>query len=373
MTAIFPFSLPAATAFYVVVLLVTLALHVVFMNYVLGGAIYLLWAQFARPRSAPTDRAVVAPDDPASGVDPVAQKLAEWMPFAISAAITAGVAPLLFVQILYQREFYTANLLLFHRWMVMVPVLIVGFYLAYVMRSPRFPSRSAAARLAVAAAMVACFLFAAWSWAENHLLSLARDEWAQHYEAGRMFYAAKGLAARVGVWVCSAMPTMSLLVAWQMRSSRPELAARANRGLARFALAGIAATVVCAAIYTAGSQSAARATLSTWPNVCYPVLMFASTAVLAVAWSGALLRAGTLGNGAIAMLTASQGVYVLAACATRELLRVSQIDMNALAARHANAATVGGFTVFLAFAVINAVAVAVCIRTVARSRPANAT
>ena len=47
--------------------------------------------------------------------DPLAAPLRDWLPFVLSAAITAGIAPLLFVQILYQRAFYTANLLLFNR------------------------------------------------------------------------------------------------------------------------------------------------------------------------------------------------------------------------------------------------------------------
>lgn len=365
----FPFSLPAPTAFYLVVLLVTLALHVVFMNYVLGGAIYLFWAQLSGSRARSVDQAGTLPNDAQCPVDPVAQKLGEWMPFAISAAITAGVAPLLFIQILYQREFYTANLLLFHRWMAMVPVLIVGFYLAYMMRSARFASRSPATRIAVGAAAVACFLFAAWSWAENHLLSIAQDAWPGHYEAGRMFYAAKGLAARVGVWVFSAMPTTALLVAWQMRASRANSIRSAERRLARFALTGIAFSVVCAGIYTASLAPAARASLAAWPNVIYPVLMFASLGVLAAFWAG-ILRSRAHGNGTIALLSAGQAIYVLAACATRELARVSQIDMSTLLARHANAASVGGFTVFVAFALINAVVVAACIRTVARSRSA---
>ena len=68
-----------------------------------------------------------------------------------SAAITAGVAPLLFLQILYQREFYTANLLLFNRWMAILPVLIVGFYSLYLIKGDwlwqqRWPLRAVVCR-----------------------------------------------------------------------------------------------------------------------------------------------------------------------------------------------------------------------------------
>src|SRR5262245_22520401 len=119
MDTVFPFGFPRATAFYLTLYVATLVIHVVFMNYVLAGSAYLAWFTLAHRR-----------DDLAQDArDPLAFPLRDWMPFLLSAAITAGIAPLLFLQILYQRPFYTANLLLFNRWMAILPVLIVAFYL----------------------------------------------------------------------------------------------------------------------------------------------------------------------------------------------------------------------------------------------------
>ncbi|MDI9404846.1 MAG: hypothetical protein QM516_13335, partial [Limnohabitans sp.] len=96
-------ALPTSVIVYITLLIATYALHVIFMQYTIGGALWTLWAAM-RGRFSPT-----ATRDAASLV------VRDWLPSAISGAITAGIAPLLFVQIVYQKSFYTANLLLFIR------------------------------------------------------------------------------------------------------------------------------------------------------------------------------------------------------------------------------------------------------------------
>ena len=81
MDAPFPFGLPAPTAFYLVLYLATLMVHIAFMNYVLAGSATLA-VELALRRSKES---------------PVSAILRDWMPFMLSAAITAGIAPLLFL------------------------------------------------------------------------------------------------------------------------------------------------------------------------------------------------------------------------------------------------------------------------------------
>src|SRR5690606_13473055 len=119
---IFPFAYPWQTAFYLTVYMLTLALHVVPMNCVLAGSMVLFGATVNTRRKNGNQ----ANGNAASGALYFSDWLRDWMPFLLGVAITAGVAPLLFVQILYQKNFYTANLLLFNRWMAILPVLIVG-------------------------------------------------------------------------------------------------------------------------------------------------------------------------------------------------------------------------------------------------------
>src|SRR6185295_3004757 len=88
----------------------TLALHAVFVGYVLIGSAYA------------TVQAIRKADDP------LAAQVRDYLPFMLGCGITAGVAPLLFLQLLYQRHFYSTNLVMGPRWGAVVPALIAGFY-----------------------------------------------------------------------------------------------------------------------------------------------------------------------------------------------------------------------------------------------------
>src|SRR4029079_14901328 len=112
----------------------TLALHAAFIGYVVAGTAYALLRD-----------------------DALARTVRDRLPFMLGCGITAGVAPLLFVQLLHQHRFYTANLLLGPRWLAVVPALILGFYALYVGKlSARF-------RTPALAVGILCFLFVAWS------------------------------------------------------------------------------------------------------------------------------------------------------------------------------------------------------------------
>jgi hypothetical protein len=103
------FELAEGREVYLALLIVTFAMHAALIGFVLGGA---AWATVRALRG---------------GDDPVAAAARDWLPFGLGAAITAGIAPLLMIQVLYQHRMYTATLLLSHRFMAIVPVLIAGF------------------------------------------------------------------------------------------------------------------------------------------------------------------------------------------------------------------------------------------------------
>ena len=98
---------------WLVLYLVTWALHAVFVGYVLVGSAYALVQVLRRAE------------------DPIAERARDLLPFMLGCGITAGVAPLLFLQLLYQERFYTANLLLGPRWGAVVPMKARPFWLAW--------------------------------------------------------------------------------------------------------------------------------------------------------------------------------------------------------------------------------------------------
>jgi len=209
MLRIFPFGFDQQLRFYLIVYVLTLIVHVFLMAYVLAGSLWLAWATLASGHDAiPRTK------------QPLARILRDWMPFALSGAITAGVATLLFVQILYRQQFYTANLLLGWRWMVVIPVLVTSFCLLYVLKSRAVSRCAFPLRLGLSIGVATCFLFVAFCWTANHLLSLNATAWPEDYRSGDAVRSPLALLLRLSTWVAGTFPAMSILAAWQLRGMR---------------------------------------------------------------------------------------------------------------------------------------------------------
>lgn len=104
--------------------LVTLTLHFIAMNIVVGGVVALLWGKF-------TDR----------WSHPIVQKFLKLMPTAMAATITLGIAPLLFVQVIFSKQIYSASIVSGWFWLGIVAVLIVTYYALYAASFGKNPGR----------------------------------------------------------------------------------------------------------------------------------------------------------------------------------------------------------------------------------------
>lgn len=345
MDQIFPFNLPAPTAWYAVLYVVTLLMHIVFMSYVLAGSIMLGVAGF---------RGMLGSKAKPSDWSAVTTILKDWMPFALSAAITAGIAPLLFVQILYQQEFYTANLLSFHRWMAILPVLIVAFYLLYLLKAHRIEGKTALQGI-VAMLVMACILFVGWSWVENHLLSLDKAAWTTQYETQAMVYKDPAILPRLGFWIASALPTATLLLAWQLRAGASgvaqESAKRATRPLAWLAMLSVVAAAVAAWPVIRGVLPAAGAPASETSIRIGMAIAGLGVLLQVAAWLRVISGKSSNGTG-LAIASSGVALFWLGLLMSREVARLSIVGSEALFARHERVGTVAGFVVFLTFAVI---------------------
>lgn len=355
-----PAGLSAATAAYLALFMLTLVVHSAFMHYVLAGSTYLAVGRLMGPR-----RCAVC------GWQAI---LLDWLPFATGLAITAGVAPLLFVQILYGREFSTANLLLSHRWMAILPVLIGCFYLLYLQKSAWLARRGWAWRPAVAGLACAGFVFIAWSWTENHLLMLDEASWPALYGSGAIRYASPGVLPRLALWFFVSFPTLAVALAWQGRLSGIDLGgppAPAEvvlglspvRRLALTALAGIAGSVIAAAAYGATFGDRERLAVGGPLGGAGLVLAAAGLMVQASVWAAAA-ASGRLSVRGAWVATAGWLAALSGLVAAREALRLASLDLVALAPRHAAAAAVGGLPVFILFAALATAALWWCVRLV---------
>jgi hypothetical protein len=298
--------------------LLAFALHAVLVSYVAAGAGYALVAAVRR------------------SADPIAARTRDWLPFMLGAGITAGVGPLLFLQLLYQRRFYTANLLMGPRWGAVVPALIVGFYALYLAKASERRRRLA---LGIA---TACFAFVAWSWTELHQVMLDDAGWRAMYAAGERFHTDAAIGPRLATWLGAMLALFATVSAW------PATAAERRR------LAGLAVTglIVCGA-----ASSAALALRGDFdPAHGWTYLLLAAAVTAALAWAWTARRPDGPG---LSVATAATAAALLAGAVVREAPRLALIERAS-----ATAVDAGGLPVFAVTVAIGVAAIAWVIRTV---------
>jgi hypothetical protein len=95
--------------------------HLLAMNIVLGGSILALHWRASRRETDTVHRSAAT------------SAFAKALPVAVAATVTLGVAPLLFVQVLYGRLFLTSSVLMAWWWLAVVPLVILAYCGAYLL------------------------------------------------------------------------------------------------------------------------------------------------------------------------------------------------------------------------------------------------
>jgi hypothetical protein len=161
-----PIPLPAPYWVFKLLLVVTFTLHIVAMNFMLGGMVLALAGRWSGSR----ERANRLFTD-------VATKLPSLLP----ATVTLGVAPLLFLQVIYGQFFYTSSVLIAWPWLLLLVMLTIAYYGLYYV-SFRTHRRAGAGR----GVLLASFLLIAaigFLFTNNLTLSQTPSAWATKYFA----------------------------------------------------------------------------------------------------------------------------------------------------------------------------------------------
>lgn len=352
----FPFSLPLTSFTYELLYLLTFVTHHFAMHYVVAGCLLIIGASIWY-RS----------EESSLMANPVIRALRDWMPFGLSAAITFGVAPLLFIQLLLPEHFYSANLLLGIRWMVVIPALIAAFYLLYVLKSQWFERLRWWQRALVAALNAGLFVFIGFCWTANYLVATQPEAWPETFASGILPIATLKVISRGAVWMSVAFVTMASIVVAQLAYLREGTATDEDLPttgwLRQLALSGLGVFAV-ASLGAIGLSTPGFAAVSNGSGVLWIVLGLVLWAALIYSWISAetaVSKGWTLPRLGL--------VIGLLFCATvvRELIRVATIDYPALFAKHEAAGEVQGFYLFLVTAVIVIGLIAISVRWVHQS------
>ncbi len=355
MTKLFPLMHPWSTQLYLWLLIGTLVLHVVFMNYVLAGSLYLAVVSIFRGKNNERFNS------------PGAKTLRDWMTFYISAAITAGIAPLLFIQILYQKHFYTANLLLFNRWMLILPVLLIGFYLCYVIKSKRALTLPDWVIATVTIGAAVCFLFTGLSWTENYLISVAKQETWQAYYLNPPRYLSNGESLfRLGMWVIGALPTLSAILGWQLwyyqKYDRQEIPRAQTRLLAVLAIVGLLVSGIIGFVYYSNDQYISQVVKLYLTNTTCKLYIVGVIIGMVFTLSGWIVQWMRWRLWAPALSVATAGSLLTITCATilREAVRAQKVQIMDLYEQHNQATQIGGLGAFVFFLLLNLLCIFIC-------------
>ncbi|MCX5865047.1 MAG: hypothetical protein NTW42_08265 [Deltaproteobacteria bacterium] len=111
-----PDTIPAPWGFFELLLILTFFTHLVFMNAMLGSAMIALIREMRTPAADP----------------PPCLDIASKLPYTIAFAVNFGVAPLLFLQVLYGHFIYTSSILMGAYWLSIIGLLILAYYSAYL-------------------------------------------------------------------------------------------------------------------------------------------------------------------------------------------------------------------------------------------------
>lgn len=178
----------------------TLVLHFIFMNFILGGTLIIAHQEILFGKKPSTVK-----------INTIIIKV---MPVALSFAVTMGVAPLLFVQVLYGQFFYTANVMMGGYWLSIIGLVMAAFYILYIIVAQK-PSHQTATPLTKLLLLINALLFllVAFIYTNNAILTENPAYWPDIYSKAKSVIAPNaslipryihtiiGSVAIAGIWM----------------------------------------------------------------------------------------------------------------------------------------------------------------------------
>ncbi|MBU2650704.1 MAG: hypothetical protein KKA81_07205 [Bacteroidetes bacterium] len=153
-----PDTLPVNWLWFEILLLVTFLLHIIVMNFIVGGSILTIFDSFRKK----TFRDEVM-----------------TIPTLIALTINFGVPPLLFVQVLYGNLFYTSSVIMAVPWILVIPFLLIAYYGAYIYVKKNGKSHAIAqVSLYISTAVM---LIIAFIYVNNNTLMLDPSRWSMYF------------------------------------------------------------------------------------------------------------------------------------------------------------------------------------------------
>ena len=157
-----PDAIPVHWFWLHLLLTLTTFLHFVAMNIMLGSGFIAFASPFWRGKD----------------IMPLNGHIAKTLPYSIAFTINLGVAPLLFLQVLYGQFLYTSSILMAVYWLSIVGLLIVSYYAAYIYRL--IDDRGGIGRLYIGAAVL-LLLTVSFLFSNNVSIMQMPEVWTRYF------------------------------------------------------------------------------------------------------------------------------------------------------------------------------------------------
>jgi len=143
--------------------IITFTIHILLVNIVIGGSLIALFSGI-RDRGLKPDYIKQA-------------ALIRKIPSSLALAINFGVALLLFIQALYGRLLYTSSVIIAVHWLLLIPLLIIAYYCAYIYTHNENPGLI---NIAITASSI-IVLWIAFVFVNNMTLMLQPEKWSAYF------------------------------------------------------------------------------------------------------------------------------------------------------------------------------------------------
>ncbi|MFH0757233.1 MAG: hypothetical protein V2B15_08105 [Bacteroidota bacterium] len=152
-------TIPVHWLWFEVLLILTFFIHMVLMNFLLGGTLLSVWDLL---RGKPVKKA--------SGA----------LPALVALTVNFGVPPLLFVQVLYGHLFYSSSVMVAVPWILVIPILILAYYAAYIFirKAGTAPGWSKGALMVTSLFL----LYIAFVFVNNNTLAIRPECWRIYFD-----------------------------------------------------------------------------------------------------------------------------------------------------------------------------------------------
>jgi hypothetical protein len=162
-----PDTIPTHWGYFQFFILLTFPLHLLFMNALLGSSVIAIYMHLKGSTQSKS----------------LAYELAKVIPLLIALTVNLGVAPFLFLQVLYGHFIYSSSVLMGMYWLMIIPVLLAAYYSAYVYDF-KFSTLGRYGVVVLFGAFLG-FLFIGFMLSNNMTLMLHPETWETYLENSR--------------------------------------------------------------------------------------------------------------------------------------------------------------------------------------------